>query len=96
MIVATTSVVSQLEELQLKSMFNVTLTVGQLQRREEVRTVLAELLNMSQHDVDDIAAAVGDKPISIKTLLMVVEMARQEGEIITPERFIACLSVLQG
>jgi vesicle-fusing ATPase len=43
-----------------------------------------------QPELDDVAAAI-NKPIGIKQLLIVTEMARQENDMVTPDNLMACL-----
>lgn len=47
---------------------------------------------LSQKEMDDIAGAIG-KPIGIKQLLMVTEMARQGEEKVSTEKFVECLHI---
>jgi vesicle-fusing ATPase len=95
MIVATTSCASILEDLQLTQAFNVTLHVSQLQNPEEIKAVLmGGEGGLSEDEAGNIADAINvlEKPIGIKQLLMVLEMARAgtEGEI-EPSHFMQCL-----
>ncbi len=93
LVIGTTSVASHLEDLQLVQGFNVTLNVPQLTGPEEVKTVLREVVtSLSQKEMDDIASAI-TKPIGIKQLLMVTEMARQGEETISTDRFLECLHI---
>ena len=48
--------------------------------------------SLSQAETDGIAASIS-KPIGIKQLLMVTEMARQEGEALSTDRFVECLHI---
>lgn len=48
--------------------------------------------SLSQQEMDAIAASIS-KPIGIKQLLMVTEMARQEGETVSTDRFLECLHI---
>jgi hypothetical protein len=66
--------------------------LSQLVYPDEIKTVLRELVQLSQREMDDIAAAI-TKPIGIKRLLMVVEMARQGEGTIQPDRFLECLHI---
>jgi len=70
----------------------VTLNVPQLLSPDEIKTVLREIVPVSHKEMDDIAAAI-TRPIGIKQLLMVVEMARQEEESISTDRFLECLHI---
>ncbi|KAG5179613.1 P-loop containing nucleoside triphosphate hydrolase protein [Tribonema minus] len=91
MVVATTSVPHLLEDLGgLIQAFNVSLHVPQLQSGDEIRRVLQELVPMSPADMDSIAAAI-TRPIGIKQLLMITEMARTDEETVSSDRFLECL-----
>lgn len=48
--------------------------------------------SLSQREMDDIAGAIA-KPIGIKQLLMVTEMARQGEESVSTDRFLECLHI---
>ncbi|CAM9579204.1 unnamed protein product [Phaeothamnion confervicola] len=90
LVVGTTSVPHLLEDLQLVAAFNVALHVPHLQGPDEVKAVLRELVPMAQADMDDIASAIS-KPIGIKQLLMVTEMARSDADTVDCHRFLECL-----
>jgi len=93
LVLGTTSIASHLEDLQLVQGFNVTLNVPQLTGPEEVKTVLREVVTtLSQREMDDISGAIS-KPIGIKQLLMVTEMARQGEETVSTDRFLECLHI---
>eukprot|EP00624_Nannochloropsis_granulata_P003024 evm.model.NODE_25306_length_10663_cov_36.015755.2 len=67
--------------------------VQQLTGAEEIKAVLREVVaGLSQKEMDDIASAIS-KPIGIKQLLMVTEMARQEEETVSTDRFLECLHI---
>lgn len=66
--------------------------LSQLTGPDEIKTVLREVASLSQKEMDDIAGAIS-KPIGIKQLLMVVEMARQGEESISTDRFLECLHI---
>lgn len=91
MVIATTSVPDLLEDFGgLIQSFNVSLHVSQLQDSTEIKTVLQELVPMSSEDMDAIATSI-TRPIGIKQLLMVAEMARTDAETVTCEQFLECL-----
>lgn len=91
LIMGTTSIPHLLEDLGgLVNAFNVSLHVPQLQGPDEIKTVLKELVPMSQADMDSIAAAI-TRPIGIKQLLMITEMARSDEETVSPLQFLECL-----
>lgn len=99
LVIATTSISHLLEDLQLNEAFNVTLHVSCLQSPEEYKAVLSAVDNCSftESEVDQLSAAIS-KPIGIKQLLMVLEMARsngedegEEGQKVNPMAFMECL-----
>lgn len=92
MVIGTTSMASQLEDLQLISAFNVVTHVPNLSSPDEYKTVLGECpgLGMSQSSIDEIASSISD-PIALKKLLMFAEMARDDSGTVTCERFLECL-----
>lgn len=105
LVIATTSIAHFLDDLQLTSAFNVTLHVSLLQSKSEFSSVLDEYGNkdnefLSAEVIDKISTALAatDKPIAVKQLLMVLEMARAEcvgdnGETrsLSVDQFLACL-----
>jgi vesicle-fusing ATPase len=91
MVIATTSISKFLDDLQLSQAFNVTLHVSLLQTPAEYATVMKEYSTMSAQQINSIAKAI-NKPIGIKQLLMVLEMARAEfSDTVTPDQFLQCL-----
>jgi len=92
MIIATTSAPSILVGMQLRSVFNVRLTVPQLEKPAQVAKVLGELGgDIKFEQLETISRSV-PLPIAIKPLLLLTETARQEGRVITPERFKECIT----
>lgn len=90
MVIATTSVSNHLADLQLTDAFNVVLNVPQLESPEEIAAALADRVPDDAQRAA-IAAAI-NKPIGVKQLLMVLEMARDpEGTGVDPNNFLACL-----
>jgi len=92
LVVATTSIPLLLEDLSLTQSFSLQVQVPMLEPGEEgVRKVLIDA-GVSVKDVEAIAGAI-NKPIGIKTLLMVTEMARSNsgGEDIDLNMFLECL-----
>ncbi|GMH62496.1 hypothetical protein TL16_g03487, partial [Triparma laevis f. inornata] len=92
LVVATTSIPLLLEDLSLTQSFSLQVQVPMLEPGEEgVRKVLIDA-GVSDKDVEAIAGAI-NKPIGIKTLLMVTEMARSNsgGEDIDLNMFLECL-----
>jgi len=90
MVIGTTAIPHLLEDLQLVAAFNVVLTTPQLSLSDEIKTVLRELVPMSHSTIDDIANSI-TKPIGIKQLLLVTEMARTDSENVSYDRFVECL-----
>ena len=114
MIIATTSISHFMDDLQLTQAFNVTVHVSQLQSPSEIGAVLTDYIlgdasrangetersSMTPTEIKNIAKAV-TKPIGIKQLLMVLEMARSDVDedgnspsvpgSISPEQFLECL-----
>mmetsp|Transcript_5817 Transcript_5817/g.8434 ORF Transcript_5817/g.8434 Transcript_5817/m.8434 type:complete len:789 (-) Transcript_5817:119-2485(-) len=76
MVVGTTAVPHFLEDLGLVQAFSVSQSVSLLTEPEEIILVLRNASMVSQTDAEEIAAAIS-KPIGIKNLLMVAEMAQQ-------------------
>lgn len=98
-IIATTSISHLLEDLQLNEAFNVVLHVSCLQTPDEYRAVLSSVENCSltKDDVKQLSDSIS-KPIGIKQLLLVLEMARSNGEEdgedsgkVSPMAFMECL-----
>ncbi|KAL3932214.1 MAG: hypothetical protein SGBAC_010958 [Bacillariaceae sp.] len=93
MVIGTTSCPELLEDLGLVSAFGVTLTAPLLEDPKDVITVLKAAANMGKDEAKSIAKAIRDKPIGIKKLLMVAEMAKQgsEGSKVDVSIFMECL-----
>jgi vesicle-fusing ATPase len=92
MVIGITSIPHLLEDMELTRVFNVSLHVPDLLEPEEIKTVLKETAPFSDADLERIADHIKE-PIGVKKLLMVTEMARQDGvEAVTAENFLACLS----
>ena len=94
LVVGTTSCPHLLEDLGLVQAFGVTQSVPLLGEPKEVYEVLKSSANMSKDDAKGVAKAIKDKPIGIKQLLMVAEMAKQasgkDGKVDT-NVFMECL-----
>ena len=93
LIIGTTSVPQLMEELGLVQAFGVSQSVNLLQDPSEIAEVLRAAGRMSQKDAGDIAASI-TKPIGIKHLLMVAEMARQassNADSVDVNAFLECL-----
>lgn len=96
MIVATTSIASLMEDVQLTQAFNVCLHVSELQSGDEVKFLLerAPDMNFSGREISSIAGAV-TKPIGVKQLFMVLEMARDENTSrVSADNFLECLHTI--
>ena len=91
MIVATTAIAHLLDDLQVTSIFSLQLNVPQLQDTSEFKRVLKEYAPAFSEDLqDDIAAAITNKPIGLKQMLLVIEMALSEDEH-SVDSFLECL-----
>lgn len=90
-VVATTSISNLLDDLQLTQAFSVTLHVSLLQTPPEFQVVMKEYSTMSAQQIGSISKAI-NKPIGVKQLLMVLEMARAEfGDQVSADQFLQCL-----
>lgn len=76
LVIGTTSVPHFLEDLGLSQAFSVSQTVGLLDEPSQIKCVLKMSAHMGDGDAEAIANAI-TKPIGIKHLLMVAEMAKQ-------------------
>jgi len=76
LVIGTTSVPHMLEDLGLTKAFSVGLNINLLDEPEQIINVLRASANVSEFDAQNIAGAI-TKPIGIKQLLMVAEMAMQ-------------------
>lgn len=79
MVVGTTSNHHFLRDLGLVQAFGVSQTVPLLEEPKDVCEVLRVAAHMSKEDSRKIAKAIHNKPIGIKQLLLVAEMAKQAG-----------------
>ena len=80
-----------MENLQINSSFNVVQHVSQLQSPDEIYSVLKKYASqLSDSAMKDISKSI-NKPISIKQLLMVLEMAKADDANISVEQFQECL-----
>lgn len=77
LVIGTTSCPHLLEDLGLVQAFGVSQTVPLLEDPKDVCEVLRAAARMSKDDARSIAKAIHSKPIGIKQLLMVAEMAKQ-------------------
>ena len=92
LVIGTTSVPHFMEDLGLLQSFSITQSVNHLDEPSQIVEVLRVAAHVSEKDAEEIAAAIS-KPIGIKSLLMVAEMARQvspDSEI-TVNIFLECL-----
>lgn len=99
MIVATTSIADFLTDLQLVAAFQVTLHVNQLEFPEEISAVLGHYSTLKPADLQAIAGSI-TKPIGVKQLLLVLEMAREfnsegsDNDNFTADEFLTCLKTV--
>lgn len=93
MVVGTTSNHHLLEDLGLVQAFGIAQTVPLLEEPKDVCEVLRVAAHMSSEDSRKIAKAIHNKPIGIKQLLMVAEMAKQgsSGDSVDVNIFMECL-----
>ncbi|CAG9316914.1 unnamed protein product [Blepharisma stoltei] len=89
MIIGTTSNATFLEDLDLVKSFNVVLEVKKLASRAEVAAVLRKY-PVSEEELADILTDM--TAISIKQLMLALEMSLQGEETLTKERFLSCLN----
>lgn len=92
LVIGTTSCPHLLEDLGLVQAFGVTQSIPLLDDPSNVAEVLRTAAHMSERDARSIAKTI-NKPIGIKQLLMVAEMAKQgSGEArVDPNVFMECL-----
>jgi vesicle-fusing ATPase len=91
LVISTTSIAHLLDDLQLTQAFNVQIHASMLQLPGEMQEVLKMYGGMSDSEILSISQAI-TKPIGVKQLLMVLEMARTDGtSSITPDHFLECL-----
>jgi len=84
MILATTSVPDLIEPLDLVSVFNIVLAVPQVSNPEEVLTVARSVIPMPTEEEEEEIQAIArlcPLPISVKKLLLGMEMARRDGTV---------------
>lgn len=97
LVVATTSISHLLEDLQLTAAFNVTLHVSLLQTPQEYFSIMKQYTSHVQIPDAKLTAIarVIQKPIAVKQLLMVLEMALAEyGTAIDANNFAQCLQTV--
>ena len=87
MIIGTTSMAKFLEDLDLVRSFNVVIEVKKLCTSEEIATVLRGY-KASEEEIQNVVQ--NEFEISIKRLLLAVEMTIQEGAKFTAEKFFEC------
>jgi len=106
MVIGTTAIPHLLEDMGLTQVFNVKLDIPLLEASSEIESVLLHMLGWSQGQssgAEDLPSAVGidgneikliaehcAKPIAVKKLLVVLEMARQGDHELTCNRFMEC------
>lgn len=95
LVIATTSISTLLEDLQLVDAFEIKMHVSQLQQPSEISRIIETYApEMTASDIRKIASSI-TKPIGVKQLMMILEMARVEdiGQI-SVERFMECLTTI--
>lgn len=93
MVIATTSAAHLMEELGLTGAFGVAQPVPMLQDPRHIARVLRKAESMTEHDSMAVAKGIGGE-IGMKQLLMVAEMAKQEGGAISVPVFMSCLTTV--
>ena len=97
LVIGTTSVPHFLEDLGLTQAFRLSQSINQLDDPSQTSEVLRIAANMPQSDASDIANSIL-KPIAIKQLLMVAEMARQsttsKDDSVDKNAFMECLHTI--
>ena len=78
MILGTTAIPDMLEAMEVTSAFQLRLDIPVLETEDQYRSVLTALSGMSPADVSAVAKHMNGKPVGIKKLLTIVEMARQD------------------
>jgi vesicle-fusing ATPase len=92
LVIGTTSCPHLLEDLGLVQAFGVSQTVPLLEDPKDVCEVLRVSAGMNEKEARSIAKAIINKPIGIKQLLMVAEMAKQgSGGVVDVNVFMECL-----
>jgi vesicle-fusing ATPase len=94
LVIGTTAVPHLLDDLGLVQAFGVTQSVPLLEEPKDVCEVLKVAAHMNEKDARSIAKAIHNKPIGIKQLLMVAEMAKQgssRAERVDVNIFMECL-----
>jgi vesicle-fusing ATPase len=92
LVIGTTSCPHLLEDLGLVQAFGVSQTVPLLEDPKDVCEVLRVAAHMNEKEARGIAKAISNKPIGIKQLLMVAEMAKQGSEgAVDVNVFMECL-----
>ena len=97
LVIGTTSNMSVIEQMDLISCFNATLTMPAVQSGNEVATVLRSLGYFSEQDIKQLSPAVHES-IPVKQLLMVSDLAKQSTSENEPLaiRFVECLESFCG
>jgi len=93
LVIGTTSVPHVMEDMGLTQAFSVSVSVNLLQEPAEIAEVLCSAAGISSSEANSIAASI-NKPIGIKHLLMVAEMARQssgDSDRVDVNTFLECL-----
>lgn len=101
-IIATTSIANLMEDVQVTQAFNIVLHVNELESPSDIYKFLVEypnigdgsLLPIPEDDMRKISNSIS-KPIGVKQLLMVLEMARlEETNKISADNFLECLHTI--
>ena len=92
LVIGTTSVAHVMEDLGISQAFSLSQSINLLEEPSEIVAVLSAVTGISQTDAAAIAGSI-NRPIGIKHLLMVAEMARQSSDTgnIGVNTFLECL-----
>lgn len=91
LVVGITSVFMEMEEIGLTSVFHVALELEPLMKPNEIKRVIIESeVPIAKGELDDIVATFS-QPVGVKILLEIIEMAKQDTDVVTCTRFIDCV-----
>jgi vesicle-fusing ATPase len=92
MVIATTSSITSLKDMEFQQTFNVVAHVPQLTHSEHVVHVFeARNLPIDDTELAVIAANTTFLPLGIKQMIMLIEMAQITGQKMTAQRFLQCV-----
>ncbi|CAH0476141.1 unnamed protein product [Peronospora belbahrii] len=78
-VIGITSNLGALQGVELSDVFDLCLEVPQLTQKDELEVVLTHTgLSVADNEKDEVLTLLSDRPISVKKLLLVTEMAKEE------------------